>query len=152
MLSEGTSLLRRGRTLRPADAGRRVHCRSVQEFAPYQSGYNIGLSGITVTSAEKYLATLFQTFAPSQVATMLNIYSTPRQLQDAFIAALNAVVTNGSSIYNASAFMGVTLSSATQTLKGQNPPRGTVDRLNRLLLDDLLGASLSRHPLPGWIP
>ena len=64
---------------------------------------------------------MFTTLDKSDVNVMLDIYSTPRQLQDAFIGALNAVVTDTTSIYNATAFTGVTLSSATTALMAQNP-------------------------------
>ncbi len=117
---------------------------SVQQYAPYQTGYVVGTSGIVVTPAVSYLATLFQSLAPSSVATMLNIYSTPRQLQDAFIAALNAVVQSASSIYNTTVFTNaVTLSAATQALMAQNPTQATQRaQLNRLLLNDLFGSLL----------
>jgi hypothetical protein len=114
-----------------------------QELAPYQSGYQLPQGATAITAAASYLATQFQAFAPTAVATMLNIYATPRQLQDAFIAALNAVVLNGASIYNAQVFTGVTLSSATQALMAQNPTQPSlIAQLNRLLLNDLFGSSL----------
>ncbi len=105
------------------------------ELAPYQ--------GASASAAIKFLAAEFQSLAPAQIAVMLNVYSTTRQLQNAFIAALNAVVLNPTSIYSAQVFSGVTLSGATQALMAQNPTQqAQVSRLNRLLLDDLFAQAL----------
>src|SRR5204862_4694100 len=67
-----------------------------------------------------FLTNLFHNFAAGAVATMLDIYSTTRQLQDALVGALNAVILNGASLYNAGAFAGVTLSADTAALLAAN--------------------------------
>jgi fucose permease len=68
-------------------------------------------------------------------------------VQQALLNDLNTNVILGAAIFEPGRFAGVALRDETRQLSGQNPKRGDLARLNRLLLEDALPAELSRNPL-----
>src|SRR6185295_16825072 len=62
------------------------------------------------------------------------------------VEALNKIL-RGNSIYNATRFAGITLSSQTEALRVSNPTGDNLIRLNRLLLEDAY-AEVGKSPAP----
>ena len=89
---------------------------------------------------------LWDQFSVETQAGLTNTESTVLELQTNLVAALNPVL-EGSSIYDASRFAGITLSAETLVLKASNPTGNDRIRLNRLLLRDAYPQFIA-SPLP----
>ena len=68
-------------------------------------------------------------------------------LQEALLKDLNTSVIASHMIFEPGRFAGISLRDETKQLMEQNPRRSDLERLNRLLLEDVYPAELSRNPL-----
>lgn len=92
---------------------------------------------------------LYSQLAPGTRNLLQNKPKTPQErnaLLTALIPDLNAVLTNGASVYNAALFANVKLSAATLDLLAAGVP-AQITQLNRSLLDDAYSDEIYRHKI-----
>jgi len=96
---------------------------------------------------DAWLATQLSPATQEMLAKWQGHGSGEDSLQEALLGELNTNVIPGHKIFEEGRFAGIPLRDETRKLIEQNPGRGSLERLNRLLIEDAYPTELSRNPL-----
>jgi hypothetical protein len=98
-----------------------------------------------------YLSEKLDEPARTAVAAALAGSTESRQTAAPVVRCFNALLKEGSALYDEARFKGVTLRPQTRALLAKKPQGVELARLNRLLLEDAFDRELTKSPDTGWV-